>query len=289
MGLHGDPVKEFRQTARLVVSRVSCYKRSSGEEIIVKACVLASGSSGNCTFLSTGRTRILVDAGLSGREIFSRLAAIDEEPGKLDAIVVSHEHSDHVSGIPTLVKKLGIPVFVTHLTEPAIAWTDCAAHRETFQAGSRISIGDLEIETFTIPHDAADPVAFTFHAQGIKIGLVTDLGYIPDSIKFHLRGTHLLILESNHDLEMLKVGPYPWAVKQRVMGRKGHLSNEVVSDFIQQDLDTATATLVLGHLSEHNNHPELVRLVAAQALAGRELFTKLVVAKPRQQTEVFSF
>ena len=251
--------------------------------------MLASSSSGNCTFVSAGRTRILVDAGLSRRETFARLAAIGESPENLDAILVSHEHSDHVAGLPRLVKQLGIPVFLTHLTAPAIEWNDCKAHVEAFQAGRRISIGDLEIDTFTVPHDAVDPVGFSFLSEGIKISLVTDLGYIPDAIKYHLRGTNLMILESNHDLEMLKVGPYPWSVKQRVMGRKGHLSNEVVSDFIQGDLDSTTSVLVLGHLSEHNNHPELVRLIARQALEGRELFTQLVIAEPRRQTEIFQF
>jgi phosphoribosyl 1,2-cyclic phosphodiesterase len=230
-----------------------------------------------------------VDAGLSRKEIRQRLAAIGEDPDKLDAIVVSHEHSDHVSGLPRLAAKLHAPIFLTHRTAPAIDWGGANPAVETFQAGTRVVIGDLEVDSFTIPHDAADPVGFTLRSQGLKVGLVTDLGYIPDSIKFHLRGTNLLLLESNHDLEMLKVGPYPWSVKQRVMGRKGHLSNEVASEYIRHDLDTTTSVLVLGHLSEHNNHPELVRLTAMQALVGRELFTRLVVAEPRQQTEVFVF
>ncbi len=251
--------------------------------------MLASGSSGNCTFLSTGRTRILVDAGLSRKEILARLAAIGEAPEKLDAILISHEHSDHIAGLPRLAAKLAIPIFLTDRTAPAIDWSESKATVEPFQAGHRLSIGDLDVDTFTIPHDAADPVGFTFHTQGLKLGLVTDLGYIPASVRFHLRGTDMLILESNHDLEMLKVGPYPWAVKQRVMGRNGHLSNEVVSEFIRNDLDTTTSVLVLGHLSEHNNHPELVRRAASQALEGRALFTRLVVAEPRQQTEVFRF
>lgn len=259
------------------------------EAAIVKVCVLASSSAGNCTFITGGRTRILVDAGLSRKETFARLAAIGESPENLDAILVSHEHSDHVAGLPRVMKQLKIPVYLTHLTAPAIEWNDCTPAVETFQAGRRISIGDLEIDTFTVPHDAADPVGFCFRSEGIKVGLVTDLGYIPDAIKFHLQGTNLLILESNHDLEMLKVGPYPWSVKQRVMGRKGHLSNEVVSDFIRNDLDSTTSALILGHLSEHNNHPELVRLVASQALIGRELLTKLIVAEPRRQTEIFQY
>jgi len=191
--------------------------------------------------------------------------------------------------LPRLATKLEIPIFLTDRTAPAIDWSESKATVEPFQAGHRLSICDLDVDTFTIPHDAADPVGFTFHTQGLKLGLVTDLGYIPDSVRFHLRGTDLLILESNHDLEMLKVGPYPWAVKQRVMGRNGHLSNEVVSEFIRNDLDTTTSVLVLGHLSEHNNHPELVRRAASQALEGRALFTRLVVAEPRQQTEVFRF
>ena len=133
------------------------------------------------------------------------------------------------------------------------------------QAGGRISIGDIEIDSFTVPHDAIDPVGFTLRAEGVRIGIVTDLGYVTDSIKVHLRGVDVLLLEANHDLEMLKVGPYPWSVKQRVMGRKGHLSNEVACNFIRKDLDTSVHMLILGHLSENNNHPEIVRSMAARS------------------------
>jgi phosphoribosyl 1,2-cyclic phosphodiesterase len=160
---------------------------------------------------------------------------------------------------------------------------------ETFQAGTRFTIGDIDIDSFTIPHDAVDPVGFCFRAQGIKVGLVTDLGYVPESIKVHLRGSDLLFMESNHDTEMLKVGPYPWSVKQRVMGRKGHLSNDVVCDFIRDDLDLSTSILVLGHISEHNNHPEIVRGTASKALDGRTLFTRLEVVHPRYRSEVFVY
>ena len=134
-----------------------------------------------------------------------------------------------------------------------------------------------------------DPVGFTVRAQGVKVAIVTDLGYITDSLRVHLRSTDVLLLESNHDLEMLRVGPYPWSVKQRVMGRRGHLSNEVAAEFIQNDLDTTVSTLVLGHISEHNNHPELVRAAAAKALNGRALFTRLFVAEPGVQSEVFCY
>jgi phosphoribosyl 1,2-cyclic phosphodiesterase len=150
-------------------------------------------------------------------------------------------------------------------------------------------VGDFDVQSFTIPHDAADPVGYTLSAQGVKIAIATDLGYIPDSLRVHLRDTDLLLLESNHDLEMLRVGPYPWSVKQRVMSRRGHLSNEVAADFIRDDLDTGVSTVVLGHISEHNNHPELVRRLASKALYGRSLFTRLVVAEPGTQSEVFCY
>jgi phosphoribosyl 1,2-cyclic phosphodiesterase len=273
-------------------SRLDFHRRLCDAGVLVKVCVLASSSAGNSTFIATERTRILVDAGLSRKEILARLAAIGEDAETLDAILVTHEHTDHVSGLVPLARcggRRSIPVFLTTLTSPAIPWGEYTPVLERFQAGSTFTIGDIEVDSFTIPHDAVDPVAFSFRTQGLKISQVTDLGYMPDSIKVHVGGSDLLILESNHDLDMLKVGPYPWSVKQRVMGRNGHLSNDVVSDFIRHDLDTRTSTLILGHISEHNNHPAIVQLTASQALEGRALFTRLVVAEPRRQTEVFVY
>ena len=251
--------------------------------------MLASSSSGNCAFLGTDRTRLLIDAGLSRKEIAARLAAIGEDFENIDAVVVTHEHSDHVSGLLTVARKLNKPVFTTRLAASAIGWGDFTPALETFQAGTGFTIGDIDVDSFTIPHDAIDPVGFCFRTQGIKVGLCTDLGYVTESVKFHLRGADLVLIEANHDLEMLRVGPYPWSVKQRVMGRKGHLSNEVVRDFIRDDLDMSTNTLVLGHLSEHNNHPGIVRMMGLSALEGRALFTRLVVAEPRCQTETFVY
>jgi phosphoribosyl 1,2-cyclic phosphodiesterase len=158
-----------------------------------------------------------------------------------------------------------------------------------FQAGATFTVGDFDVASFTVPHDAADPVGFTLRAQGIKVAIATDLGYMPDSIGMHLCGADVVLLESNHDLEMLKVGPYPWSVKQRVMGRTGHLSNDAACGFIRDNLDTRTSTLILGHLSEHNNHPEIVRLMAEQALNGRSLFTKLVIAEPGKPGGTFLY
>ena len=239
--------------------------------------------------MATGRTRLLVDAGLSAKETFIRLHAAGCAPESLNAILITHEHSDHINGLQVIARKLKIPVYISRLTAPAIPWDENPPQLELFQAGASFTIGDIDVTSFTIPHDAADPVGFSFKAEGIKIAIATDLGYLPDSIRHHLRGSDLLLLEPNHDLDMLKVGPYPWAVKQRVMGRNGHLSNDVACSFIRDDLDTSTSTLILGHISESNNHPEIVRLCASQALDGRALFTKLVIAHPRQATETFTY
>src|SRR5579862_1938278 len=260
---------------------------------IVKFCVLSSGSSGNAAFLATDTTRLLIDAGLSLRDLARRLASIGERPEEIDAILITHEHCDHISGLVRMARRLGVRVYLTRLTAPLIdwenAWKDSPPRIELFQAGASFSIGDIEIDSFTIPHDAVDPVGYCLRAHGVKIGVVTDLGYIPESIKYHLRGVHALLMESNHDLDMLKVGPYPWAVKQRVMSRNGHLSNAVVGDYLLDDLDPSTETVILGHLSEHNNHPEIVRLTAAQALARRGLSPRLIIAEQKNPTEVLQF
>jgi phosphoribosyl 1,2-cyclic phosphodiesterase len=262
--------------------------------------VLASGSAGNAAFLATSKTRILIDAGLSVRELTRRLAEIGEKPEDIDAVLITHEHCDHVSGLPRFIRwrekaKKPVRVFASRLTAPMIDWEidpkkpECPPAIEHFQAGSGWVVGNITVQSFTIPHDAIDPVGFCFHAEGIKIGVATDLGYVPDSIKIHLRRVQILLLESNHDLDMLKVGPYPWSVKQRVMGRNGHLSNAVTCDYVENDLDSGVQTLILGHLSEHNNHPEIVRMGAEQSLERRGLAPRLVIAEQKKQTEVFAY
>jgi phosphoribosyl 1,2-cyclic phosphodiesterase len=267
----------------------------SREAAIVKFCVLASGSSGNAALLATENTRILVDAGLSMRELGKRLAAAGEDPERtfesLDAILITHEHSDHVAGLPVLArsKKIHAAIYITHLTAPTIDWGESQPRLETFQSGAGFEIGDIAVQSFTIPHDAKDPVGYAFETHGVRIAIATDLGYIPDSVKYHLRRTDLLLLEANHDLDMLKVGPYPWSVKQRVMSRVGHLSNLVMSNYLAQDLDADTSQLVLGHLSEQNNHPAIVSMMAAQALEGRGLRTRFSIASQHTPTAVFQF
>ena len=257
---------------------------------MVKVCILASSSSGNSMFVATDRTRLLVDAGLSRKETAARLAAIGEDIGALDAILITHEHSDHVCGLVSIARKnASTPIFITRLTANSIPWGDYTPTLDCFQAGTRFTVGDIDVQSFTTPHDAIDPVGFTLQAHGVKVGIVTDLGYIPESIKYHLRGTDLLVMESNHDLDMLKDGPYPWSVRQRIMGKNGHLSNYATCGFIRgasgyldQHADSRT-------LSEHTNHPARVEFEADRALMGRRLFTRLVVAQPGTQSEVFSY
>ncbi len=258
----------------------------------VRICVLGSGSRGNSTLIATEKTRLLVDAGLSKRETHGRLHARGERADGFDGIVVSHEHSDHIRGLQTLALDMKVPVYLSAATREAIAWGRHIRAYELFQPGGTFPVGDIEITPFTVPHDAADPVAFRFDTQGIRIGVVTDLGYIPELVKRHVRDCHCLIFESNHDLEMLKVGPYPWHVKQRVMSRTGHLSNLATAEFLREDFDGTAQVLVLAHLSENNNHPEIARMSAEEALnarARRPNGLKLHLASQRAPTPVFRF
>jgi phosphoribosyl 1,2-cyclic phosphodiesterase len=318
--------------------------------------VLASGSKGNATVIAAGETRLLVDAGLSCRELLKRMAAAGEDAAALSAILITHEHLDHVAGLSVLARRLGVPVFFTEQTHRAwvrsvtpkttmsyTKWLELreqekamelvAAHApahllaavsadcdnlqtaqmadtaqhdnsleaddevetakvkadpaflpavEYFKAGESFSIGEIDINPFTIPHDAADPCGFVFHArkESLRMAVATDLGYIPPNVKMALKNVDVLLLESNHDLEMLKDGPYPWSVKQRVLSRVGHLSNAATAEFLMRDYDGGAHTIVLGHLSESNNLPELAMLAAEQAIGGRMslLGNKIVLA-----------
>jgi phosphoribosyl 1,2-cyclic phosphodiesterase len=297
---------------------------------MMRMTVLASGSKGNSTLVCSSRTRILVDAGLSCRELLKRMQMADEDPAAIDALLITHEHQDHVQGVAVLARKLGVPVYFTQATHRAwmrwmmphkrMTYTAWLAQRqqdlaqrqaadagvvveeeeaacadespkqedpcslpglEYFAAGSGFSIGDIAVTPFTIPHDAADPVGFVFEADGVRMAIATDLGYIPPNVKMAIRNCDVLMLESNHDLEMLRDGPYPWSVKQRVMSRVGHLSNEATSDFLQKNYDGNASYVVLAHLSESNNLPELARVTAERALRDRMslLANKLLLAQ----------
>lgn len=261
----------------------------------VSVSVLASGSRGNTAVVESSRARILVDAGLSCRETFKRMKLAGIDPRTLSAIVITHEHSDHVYGLATLAKKLGVSVFMTGATHQAWARSlrDDAGELpkltrlEVFSVGRSFQIGDVTVTPFTIPHDAADPVGFSFRVEGAKIVFATDLGYLPASVCDQMRRCDVLVIESNHDLEMLRMGPYPWSVKQRVMSRVGHLSNDSLAQFFAQEYDGGASYIVLAHLSEQNNHPEVARRVALEALGPQQslLQNRLMLAGQDAPTE----
>ncbi len=233
--------------------------------------------------LETERTTLLIDAGIGRREILRRFETLGRPcPEHLDAILITHEHSDHSSAVAQMARHWRCPAYLTEQTHREIVkmYADDPekpgkkAHMEQVEhirAGERFQIGDIEINPFAIPHDAADPVGYSFRMKGAKVAIVTDLGYMPELVKHHLREADFLILESNHDLDMLKMGPYPWYIKQRVMSRTGHLSNNVVSEFLSDGevFDGRARHLVLAHLSEQNNNPDLARISAEEALDRR--------------------
>jgi phosphoribosyl 1,2-cyclic phosphodiesterase len=227
--------------------------------------------------LETGRTRLLVDAGVGKKETLRRLAAVGREVDHLDGIVISHEHSDHIGSLAQVLGQWRTTVYLTEATHAEVnrILPESAQKRldkvEHIRAGHRFIVGDIEVSPISIPHDAADPLGFTFRANGMKVAIVTDLGYLPELVKFHLRESDCLMLESNHDLEMLKVGPYPWHIKQRVMSRTGHLSNHTVSEFFAdpEGFDGRARFVVLAHLSENNNNPDVARISAEEALGRR--------------------
>ncbi|HYL91959.1 MAG TPA: MBL fold metallo-hydrolase [Alphaproteobacteria bacterium] len=245
----------------------------------MRMTVLASGSRGNCTVLSSSNASVLVDAGLSCRETLKRMKAAGEDPHQLKAIIISHEHSDHVAGLPVLARKLKIPVFITEITYHRWRCDNRGPDRlpgrlervEHFAAGKSFRIADLTVNPFTIPHDAADPCGFTFNAHGLKVGIVTDVGYLAANVIDALRGCDGLMIESNHDIEMLRNGPYPEMVKHRIKSRDGHLSNAQLAEFFENEkaYDGQAEFIVLAHISEQNNHPELARQTAFRALGTR--------------------
>ena len=203
-------------------------------------------------------------------------------PERMDGILCTHEHSDHSNAIAQLARHWNCPAYLTEPTHCAIVKMYAndpekpgrkaqIGQLEYINPGTRFQIGDIEINPFAIPHDAADPVGFSFRANGTKVVIVTDLGYLDVLVRQHLREADFLILESNHAVEMLKSGPYPWHIKQRVMGKHGHLSNEVVSEFLADpdDFDARARYLVLAHLSEENNNPHVARISAEEALNRR--------------------
>ena len=221
--------------------------------------VLASGSRGNSTYVATERAHLLVDGGLSAREIERRLLSIGASPKDLSGIVVTHEHVDHVRGVGTLSRRYKLPVYLnkqTHLHLPdSVGRLD---QKEEFVTGRSFSIEDVTIHPFAISHDGVDPVGFTLANGSVKRGVCTDLGAATKLVYRHLEHCSVLILEANHDMEMLKNGPYPWPVKQRIKSRIGHLSNEQSVDVLSRVFSENLQEVVLAHMSEANNSSDMV-------------------------------
>jgi phosphoribosyl 1,2-cyclic phosphodiesterase len=236
----------------------------------LSACVLASGSKGNAIYLAGGQTRILVDAGLSGREIERRMKARQLSAADLDAIIVTHEHSDHIQGVGVLARRYNIPVHINRRT--ALAGNGRLGNITNlvhFRCGTGFRVGALEIHPFTTSHDAADSAGFTIRCKGCKAGIATDLGIATELVKKHLENCQLLVLEANHDPQMLIDGPYPWPLKQRIRGRNGHLSNTQCRDLLGELLHADLKQVVLAHLSENNNTPAQALNAVSEALKGQ--------------------
>ncbi|BBO76453.1 MBL fold metallo-hydrolase [Desulfosarcina widdelii] len=243
----------------------------------VSVCVLASGSRGNAIYVSDGRTAILIDAGLSGIEIQRRMAAKGLDPGGLDAILVSHEHADHIQGVGVLSRRFGLTVHISDATrEASQSALGKLAAIHPFTCGRNFPIGDLVVHPFSISHDAVDPAGFTIRCNGSKVGVATDLGIATSVVKTHLQSCDILILEANHDDRMLIDGPYPWPLKQRIRGRSGHLSNEDAASLLDGLRHDRLAHVILAHLSEENNTPDIAREAIETVLQGSS--TKLHVA-----------
>ena len=241
---------------------------------MMKFCSLYSGSSGNCLFICAGSTKILIDAGVSGKKIIEALYSIGEKPGELSAILVSHEHSDHTKGAGVLSRKFDIPVYANEKTwsimQNSIGPVE-VKNRLYFDSGVEFTLGNFIVMPFKIPHDAIEPVGFNFHFNGKKVTTATDIGHITKGLLKHFHMSDLILLESNHDIEMLKVGPYPWHLKKRILGENGHLSNEMAGKVISYLAENGTKRFLLGHLSRENNFPELAYQTVYNALTEKKL------------------
>jgi phosphoribosyl 1,2-cyclic phosphodiesterase len=235
----------------------------------LSVCILASGSKGNAVFVSGGAASILIDAGLSGVEIERRLKSRGLDPKNLDAILVSHEHSDHIQGVGVLSRRYKLPVYISTKTQNAASPQLGSPHElKTIECGSTFTINGLSIHPFSISHDAADPCGFTICRNRTKIGIATDFGIATAMVKEHLKKCSLLILEANHDEEMLINGPYPWPIKQRIKSRTGHLSNAASKTLLKELQHDALEHVMLAHLSETNNTPQKAAREVGQALTG---------------------
>lgn len=242
---------------------------------MIKVCSLFSGSSGNCVFISSGETSILVDAGVSGKRVEEALDQIGESIKSISAIVITHEHNDHISGAGILARRHKIPIYANQRTwdamRPFLGKIQPDYIRVT-EVCRRFCIGDIDILPFPIPHDAACPVGYNFFIDDKKVTIATDIGHVTDELMGWLEKSYIILLESNHDIEMLKTGRYPWPLKQRIMGDLGHLCNENTGKVVAHLVENGTKFVLLGHLSKENNYPELAYQTVCNALAERKIY-----------------
>ncbi|MGD9056648.1 MAG: MBL fold metallo-hydrolase [Desulfobacterales bacterium] len=247
-------------------------------------CVLASGSRGNAIFVSDGTTGILLDAGLSASEIKRRLNSRGLSPKDLDAILLSHEHSDHIQSVGVLSRQLKLPIYLSRKIKKKAALGNSVHELRTFESGLPFQINDMAVHPFSISHDAADPVGFTIGQNGRRIGIATDLGFVTPQLTAHLQGCHLLIIEANHDPEMLMNGPYPWPLKKRIQSRRGHLSNQQSKHLLQKLQHRHLQHVILAHLSETNNNPQKVLDEMTSAFSHHK--PRLTVASQHHSSEI---
>lgn len=226
----------------------------------IRLCSLSSGSSGNCIFVGNDSSGLLVDCGVSGKEILCGLNNIGVCSSAIKAVVVTHEHTDHIKSVGIISRKLDIPIYANINTWNSMAELIGKVKAENvryFTVGEELEIGGLGVRSYSIPHDAADPVGYCFFEGNRKVSIATDLGYFSDTVRENISGSDMVLLESNHDIEMLKVGRYPYFLKRRILSEHGHLSNEAAGHAVYELLQTGVREVLLGHLSKENNFPEL--------------------------------
>ncbi|MBR0139577.1 MAG: MBL fold metallo-hydrolase [Firmicutes bacterium] len=254
-------------------------------------CSLSSGSSGNTYLVLSERTAVLVDAGVSARQIGLRLSGLGLSTEALDAVLITHEHQDHISGLPVLMKKLDVPFYASRGTAEAIRGT-MPKEPETVAPGEVLQIGDLQVNAFSTSHDAAEPLGFSFRSGGKQISIVTDTGCVTEEIFRNMRGSDILVLESNHDVNILRIGRYPWFLKQRIASDRGHLSNEAAAEalarLIEEERLAGTEkdrTVLLAHLSRENNFPEMALATVQNVLEERGVLSRKIRIETLARTE----
>lgn len=276
----------------------------------MKFTVLGSGSTGNAVLISSERTNVLVDAGMSAREILRRLAAVGVDPSDLDAILLTHEHSDHAGGLRVLMGSVSCPVYISGQTEDAYYATRRGAENGDSESSKRrlamtgrsvqiestqeFRIGDIDFEPFSVPHDAVDNFGFVARREGVRVATLMDFGHITPLIREKLNGCDAIVIESNHSRDMLRAcSVYSWDLKQRIFSNTGHLSNEDLADWLTGDFDGSARHIVLAHLSQRANDPALARITAETALKMRApLFkaeTLISLSRYNEPTEWFEF